>query len=163
MKTLLLLRHGKSDWSGDHDADHDRPLAPRGKKDARLIGEWVAKHGLEPQLVMTSTATRARETAERAADAGDWKAPIVTRRELYLCPPRVVLDAVSEVDNELGSVLVAGHEPTLSGAIELLSGARVEFVTAALARIEVPVSSWRDLGLANGRLVFLLPPRLLRS
>jgi phosphohistidine phosphatase len=163
VKTLLLLRHGKSDWSAEREGDHDRPLAPRGKKDARAVGEWLTAHQLAPQLVLTSTALRARDTVERSAAAGKWQGPIETRRELYLCPPRVVLDALADCSDEVERVLVAGHEPTLSGAIELLSGARVDFVTAALARIDFPTNSWRDLPTSAGRLVFLIPPKLLRS
>lgn len=160
MKTLFLLRHGKSDRDAELGSDHERPLAPRGKRSARRAGQFLTRLGIEPQLVISSSAVRARRTAEEAAKAGKWAAPIDLARDLYLCPPRVVLEIAAAVDDSVERLLLAGHEPTLSGAIELLCGARVDFVTGALVRIDVPIVRWRDIETQQGRLLFLIPPRL---
>ncbi len=68
MKTLLLMRHAKSDWDADYESDHDRPLNDRGLKSARLMGRVLADEGLVPDLIISSTALRARTTAELATE-----------------------------------------------------------------------------------------------
>ena len=83
MKTLLLMRHAKSSWDDPDVADHDRPLNKRGKKDAPRMGQWLAEQGLTPEVIVTSTAKRARKTAELVAEScGCQREPIVLP-ELY--------------------------------------------------------------------------------
>lgn len=161
MKTLLLLRHGKSDWDSDADKDHDRPLAPRGVKGARKVGRLLTTIGCVPDLVVASTALRARATAEIAAEAGEWGGPLELARDLYLCPPRVVLEVAAGVEESVEKLLLVGHEPTWSQALEVLTGARVDFVTGAIARIELPIMRWREIDTTRGALAFFLPPALL--
>jgi phosphohistidine phosphatase len=161
MKTLLLLRHGKSDWDSDADRDHDRPLAPRGIKSARKVGRLLTAMGCVPDLVVASTAQRARATAELAAEAGEWGTPIELARDLYLCPPRVVLEVAAGVEDTVEKLLLVGHEPTWSQALELLTGARVDFVTGAIARVDLPIARWREIDTARASLSFFVPPALL--
>ncbi|MEM9597273.1 MAG: histidine phosphatase family protein [Acidobacteriota bacterium] len=162
MKSLILVRHGKSDWQSDSGVDHDRPLAPRGVKAARLMGRFLTAAGLAPERVLSSTAVRARTTAELAHAAGGWDCPLDLDRALYAASVSSTLDVLRRVPGDPERLLLVGHEPTWSGlGGALTGGSDLAVVTAAAVGIELGVRSWGDLEPNRGRLRFLLPPRLL--
>ncbi len=164
MKTLILMRHGKSDWSEGGGPDFERPLAPRGAKAAKLAGRWLDRAGLRPDKVLCSAAERARNTAEIAYSAGGFAAALEIRPELYDTTAPAALEVIRRHGLDAALLLVVGHEPTSSGLISLLcGGGRHEMVTAAMACIEVDIDSWDELAPGRGTLAFLLPPRLLES
>ena len=98
MKTLLVMRHAKSDWGTTSSRDHDRPLAERGVKAARRMGRFLAEADAVPELVVSSTAVRALKTAELAADAGEWSCPIVADERLYGSDPESILEVIGATD-----------------------------------------------------------------
>ena len=160
MKTLLLLRHAKSDRSGA--GDHERPLNKRGRSSARRIGSTLSRIHQEPGKVLTSSAVRARTTVELAIEAGGWSCPVSATRALYLSSPDSVLGQIIEQDDRWESLLVVGHEPTGSDlASRLIGGGRIEVPTAALLRIDVYAERWSEVGYGEGGLVWMLTPRLL--
>jgi phosphohistidine phosphatase SixA len=162
VKRLLLLRHGKSDWDAKYGADHDRPLANRGKRAASLMGRYLASLDQVPDRVVCSSAVRARETLRLAAEAGGWSCPVTVAEELYQASPGRVLELIRDIKDSVNSVLLVGHEPTWSLlAGKLIGRARVEFPTAAMARIDLPVARWGDVGFGKGILVWLVTPKLL--
>jgi phosphohistidine phosphatase len=158
MKTLLLMRHAKSDWDADYGSDHDRPLNERGLRSARLMGRVLAEEGLVPDLVISSTAVRARKTAELAVEAGGWSSEIRLDRSLYDEGPRGVL-AVGASAPDVEGVMLVGHQPTWSMLVSALTGQRAEMKTAAVAVIELDIESWADLPSASGTLTRVLEPR----
>lgn len=161
MPQLLIMRHAKSDWGEPAAADHARPLAPRGVRAAKRMGRLLTDAGAAPDLVLTSTAVRARTTAELAAEAGVWSAPIEARGSLY---GATAADVVTELAaaNLPDRVMVVGHEPTSSELVALLSGGgRVRMPTAAVACIEL-TGSWADLAPGRGRLRWLVTPSLVK-
>jgi phosphohistidine phosphatase len=161
-KRLLVLRHAKSSWSDSGAADFDRPLNGRGREAARLIGQVVHRTGQVPQLVLGSAATRTRQTVELAIEEGVWSCAVEWRRELYEASPEDVLRLLRRVDDRVGSVLVAGHQPTSSELVSLLvGGGELRFPTAALACLELSVERWSQLAAGVGALHWLLVPRLL--
>ncbi|MEM0961537.1 MAG: histidine phosphatase family protein [Bacteroidota bacterium] len=163
MKTILILRHGKSDWDADYDGDHERPLADRGQKGARKMGRFLTTARVVPDRAITSTAVRARETLATAAEAGGWSGPARITRALYEATPEAVLREIQAEPDDADTVIVVGHEPTSSRLVALLTGGgRVEMKTAAVARIDVQVASWRNVQAGRGSLAFLLPPAALR-
>jgi phosphohistidine phosphatase len=163
VKTLLLLRHGKSDWTSDL-ADHDRALTPRGKDAARRIGRFLADLGQVPERVVSSSAVRARNTAERAAKAGEWESKIETRSEFYGIDPEQLLEWIRGVEEPTGSLLLVGHQPTWSVFAEsLIGGGNLRFPTAALVRIDLQVERWRDVDFGCGELVWHQIPRVLKG
>lgn len=164
MKTLLVFRHGKSDWNADYGEDHDRPLARRGIDAARTMGRWLARIEQVPDRVVTSSAARARETVKLAAAAGAWPVRVDVRPELYEASPAGILELLREVPDGAESLLVAGHEPTCSRLVaKLTGGSDVKFPTASLARIDLPVARWADAAFGDGTLVWLVAPRLFRK
>lgn len=161
VKKLYVLRHAKSDWNEPAAGDHQRPLAKRGVKAAELMGRFLRSVGQVPDAVATSSAVRARTTVELMARAGDWTCPVHVTRTFYESRPEDVLRHVRTFTDEHESLMLAGHEPTWSALVQLLSGARVRMVTAALARIDLGVDRWADVEPGSGVLVWLVPPKLL--
>jgi len=163
VKTLLLLRHGKSDWTSGV-ADHDRVLAPRGEDAAARVGRFLAELGQVPDRAVSSTAVRARETAEQAAVAGKWSPEIELRSGFYGTGPDELLEWIRQVDDVTNSLLLVGHQPTWSLLAEgLIGGGNLRFPTAAIARIDLHVERWRDVEFGSGELVWFQLPRLLKG
>jgi phosphohistidine phosphatase len=156
------MRHAKSDWCADFENDHERPLAPRGIEAAKLMGRFVADSGSEPALVLTSTALRARQTVELAAEAGGWASSIRTTAVFYGGDPEEVVRAIIDADPP-DRLLVAGHEPTWSSLVSLLiGGGAIRMPTAAVACLRFPEARWQDLLSIRGQLHWLVTPSLLR-
>jgi phosphohistidine phosphatase len=147
MKSLLLLRHAKSSWKHPDLADHDRPLNKRGKSIAPLMGAILQDEDLIPDLILSSSAERAHNTALLVAQACSYTGEIKQTRELYLADPQDYVDILRHVLDEHGRVLVVGHNPGLEMLIEALTGEATSMPTAALAYIELFLNRWRDLDL----------------
>lgn len=161
MKTLMLLRHGKSDWDADYGSDHERPLAKRGEKAAKKVGRFVKAIDEVPELVVSSTAERAHRTALIAKEAGKWACEIRSTGRLYEASPLDLLDVLREIDESVECVMLVGHEPTWSSTINMLTGANVRFPTAALARIDFARDSWASIGMKAGQLAWFVVPKSL--
>lgn len=160
MKTVMLLRHGKSDWATGTGEDRGRRLAKRGEKAARTMG--LLLRGRVPDAALTSPAVRAHTTLDLAMEAGGWKCPVEVTEALYGAEPEDVLAAVNRLDDEIGTVLLVGHEPAWSKTVALLvGGGRHRVPTGALAGIDFDVERWREVRAGAGRLAFLVPPRLV--
>jgi phosphohistidine phosphatase len=160
MLELLVMRHAKSDWDAGAD-DHERPLAERGVKSARKVGRFLASAEMVPELVISSTAVRARTTAELAAEAGGWSCPIERTSAFYDTDPELVLAEIAAREGP-PRLMVVGHDPTWSELVSLLAGgAAVRLPTAAVACLELPIDSWQAVAPGKGRLVWLVTPKLL--
>lgn len=152
------MRHAKSDWSAEYDRDHDRPLNERGLRSALLMGRLLRALDLTPDLVLTSTAVRGRDTARLAAEAGGWGAPIVEESGFYGGSPDSVLEIASRTE-KADRLMLIGHEPVWSELARRLSSRKVEMKTATVAVIETPIRDWADLPRAKGVMVALHHPR----
>ncbi|HEX8299155.1 MAG TPA: histidine phosphatase family protein [Rubricoccaceae bacterium] len=161
MKTILLFRHAKSDWTSD-TPDIERPLAERGRKAAVKMGRLIAASGAAPERVLASSAVRTRETARLAAEAGFWKATERITDALYEATPEAVLAEIQSEPDEAATLVVIGHEPTTSRLAALLvGGGTFEVKTASVLRIDVPVVRWADIGAGRGALVWAIAPETL--
>lgn len=108
-RTLLLMRHAKSDYP-EGVADHERPLAPRGVREAGLAGDWLRASAPTVDAVLCSTATRARQTlAHTGIDA-----PVQYSERLYGATPGTMIVEIGRTADDVGTLLVIGHEPTMS-------------------------------------------------
>ena len=145
MKTLLVMRHAKSSWDDERLADHDRPLNRRGIKAAKRMGRLLRDEKLLPDLIMSSSALRAKTTAELLAHASNHEGPIRERRELYLAEPAGYIEVLRELGASAERVLVIGHNPGLEELIEALTGDELRMPTAAIAVVSLPISSFADL------------------
>ena len=164
MKTLLILRHAKSSWSHLGTADHDRPLTKRGTRDAPRIGRLIKQQGLTPGLILSSTARRAKKTAETVAEHCEYPGQIEFLSNLYLASPEMYLKVLSELADDIDCVLVVGHNPGLEDLLEILTEAGETLTTAALAQVNLSITQWHELNAStSGTLVKLWRPRELPS
>jgi len=162
MKTVLILRHAKSSWKYDNLADHERPLKKRGKHDTEKIGNLIQKKDLVPQCIISSTATRARKTAQLVADACGYDDDIILDRSLYLAAPENMIRILQRLDDSIQRVMIVGHNPGMEELLEDLTENSVWLPTCALAHVNLPVLSWSEVNTASeGNLVDLWVPRQL--
>lgn len=143
-RTLILLRHAKSDWSGDA-TDLARPLARRGRRQAPEAGRWLAANVDGIDLAVVSPATRARSTWDLVAAELD--VPPRTRIDdrVYAASDRELLTVVRELPEEVGTVVLVGHNPGIEDLASTLTGETVPMPTSALAVITVP-GPWSTAG-----------------
>ncbi|KAA6185418.1 histidine phosphatase family protein [Thiohalocapsa marina] len=167
-RELLVLRHAKSDWDSGAATDFDRPLAKRGKRDAPRVGAWLYREGMVPDLILSSPAVRARETALKVCKALDLKKKrIVWERAIYEAEVPTLLEALARVPDAIATVLLVGHNPGLEGLVRYLCGDDVDepedgklLPTAAVARLEMP-DDWSQLESGCASLLALVRPRQL--
>lgn len=162
MRTLLLFRHGKSDWDADYSDDHARPLAARGQKGARKMGRFITTARVTPDRAIVSSAVRTRETLAVAAEAGAWTGPARVTEAIYDARPEDVLREIQSEEADAATLVVVGHEPSMSALVHLLTGARAEMKTAAVACIQLGVESWDAVRPGTGRLEWLVTPGVFR-
>ncbi|RDH77938.1 histidine phosphatase family protein [Mycolicibacterium moriokaense] len=163
-RTLLLLRHAKSDYPSGV-SDHERPLAARGEREAALAGDWLRAHIPAVEAVLCSTATRTRQTLART----QIEAPVSFLDRLYDATPGAVIEEINGVDADVETLLVIGHEPAMSSvalglatsdgsnttAAEHIS---TKFPTSAIAVLRT-AEPWERLTLSSAALVTFHVPR----
>lgn len=160
MKTLLILRHAKSSWSNSSLSDHDRPLKKRGKRDAPRMGRLLRDQELLPDLVISSSARRALDTAESAVAASGCDGQVEVTRAFYHADSEAYLDRLRQLPEGIDRVLIVGHNPGMEELLLQLTGARERMPTAALAQVNLPIEEWGDISLdSSGSLENLWLPR----
>lgn len=163
-RNLVLMRHAKSAYPDDV-ADHDRPLASRGVREAGLAGAWMRANLPTFDSILCSTATRARKTL--AATGID--APVRYVGRLYGASPGAVIEEINKVPDDVRTLLIVGHEPTTSNVAIILAGAdgtdfdavqRIseKFPTSAIAVLRID-GDWDKVGPAGAALVDFHVPR----
>lgn len=174
MKYLTLIRHAKSSWDDASQADHDRPLNERGLRNAPIMGRFVGRtylgmNGVAPLLprpdrVITSTAVRARATAELMMHEMQLD-HLVGDRRLYLAEPKSILQLVRHFDDSWRHVMMFGHNPGISEFVDrmLKRGEIEEMPTCAVAILECPWDIWAALDWNEARLVGFLTPKLIEK
>lgn len=170
-RVLLLLRHAKSDWDVG-EADHERPLNRRGRADAEAVGAVLVDHGLVPDLVVCSTATRTRETWDRALTAGARAKEVRYLDEIYAAEVDALVAVVRALPQTARTAMLVGHSPGVPELVNLL-GARTAgsaawaaidhgYPTAALAVLTFP-GPWAEASPARASLVAFEVPRGARN
>lgn len=163
-RTLLLMRHAKSDYP-EGVADHDRPLAPRGIREAGLAGDWLRAHVPAIDAVLCSTATRARQTLART----EVDAPVRYSERLYGAVPGTMIEEINHTADDVSTLLVVGHEPTTSELALILAdddrtdplvveGISAKFPTSAIAVLSV-TGAWQELEPGRAALTGFEVPR----
>ncbi len=163
MKTLLLLRHAKSSWKDSDVRDFDRPLNQRGLKAAPAIGRLIKKRKLQPDLLLSSPAERARQTTQLVIEAAGLKTELRYDERIYEASVERLLGLVSELDDEAGTIMLVGHNPGFEELLEMLTGEAHKLPTAALACIELNIEKWNKVRAGAGRLEWLVKAKELKS
>ncbi|WP_369245023.1 histidine phosphatase family protein [Streptomyces sp. R41] len=167
LRRLVVLRHAKSAWPAGV-ADHERPLAPRGRRDAPAAGRALVEADCLPDLALCSTAARAVRTWELAAEQWGTPPPVRLDARLYGADVPELLEAVHEVADQVRTLLLIGHNPGLEelvlelagdGLDEALDHVRTKFPTSAVAVLAWHGSTWRELTPGTALLTDLIVPR----
>jgi phosphohistidine phosphatase len=161
MKTLYVLRHGEAARENEGVSDHERELTRRGRADvARVAGRLQQRSSL-PSLVLSSSATRARHTAELCLQAWPAGVELAVDEELYLAGPESYLAVLAVRAADHRTVMVVGHNPGLEALVELLTDRSEHLATASLVELTLPIVAWAELsgaGRGSGRLVHTFRP-----
>ena len=169
-RELMVLRHGKSDWNTGAARDFDRPLNKRGRKAVKRMGAWILERDLLPDRIVSSPATRARETALRLCrSAGLPESVIAWDERIYEAELGDLLSVLRECAVDSLRLMIVGHNPGLEELVLYLSDQTIEapgehplMPTAALALFEVP-DDWSELEGNSARLVGITRPRELKA
>ncbi|HUF04765.1 MAG TPA: histidine phosphatase family protein [Aridibacter sp.] len=159
MKTLLVLRHAKSSWDFPDLSDFDRPLNKRGEEAAPFMGELISSKGLEPDLIVSSPAKRARTTAQKAAEAGGFEAPVEFDERIYGAGANTLAYIIAGFDDAADTAMIVGHNPGFEDLVAALTGEHSRFPTAALAVIDLDISIWSETERGKGMLRELYIPK----
>lgn len=172
MRRLMLLRHAKSDWSAPGTRDQDRPLSVRGRESAPKMGTYMARHGLVPDLVVASPATRVTDTLALVLPAFTKQPKTVPEARIYESTADELLAVIKETPRSVHSLLIVGHNPSLaelasllmaSGDVEIRQRLIEKFPTAALAVIDFALDDWAKIHPKSGRLDRFVIPKALDS
>ena len=144
MRTLILLRHGKSDWSGD-EPDHLRPLARRGMRQVPDAGRWLQEYVGAIDLAVVSPAERARQTWQLAAAELAEPPPVRVEDRVYAGPAEALLDVVRELPDAVTTVVLVGHNPGMEDLLASLAGRWLPMPTSALAVLDL-TGPWSTVG-----------------
>lgn len=167
MKRLTILRHAKSSWKDRALDDFERPLNTRGRKAARRIGREMSARAMRFDSVLASPAVRIRETIDGVMEEHRLDGPIRFEPRIYEARVSELMELIETVPDEAESALLVCHNTSAERLVLKLTSdddrglrKRVEekFPTAALATIELPIESWRDVQPDSGRLVELIYP-----
>jgi len=162
MKTLLLMRHGKSSWKHPDLSDHERPLTKRGIRASQQMGELVALKELVPQRILASSAVRAVETAHLLGQECHCGDNVIAVDEFYLAEPDVYINYLKTLPDEIERVMIVGHNPGLESLPQMLSGQVETLPTAVVAHLFLPITGWKNLSIdTEGELIDLWRPKEL--
>lgn len=164
MKTVILLRHAKSDWSNPEFADHQRPLNPRGQRNAPEMGERMKSFpDYKPQLIKVSNAIRTRQTMELFAPAAGWdEVDLLVKDWLYLASKQEYIKSIEKLHDELDSICYCGHNPTVTDVVNYFTEVDIPNIpTCGIAVITFNVDSWKLVSQNSGKLVHYDYPKNL--
>jgi phosphohistidine phosphatase len=167
VRRVYLLRHAKSSWDDPALSDHDRPLAPRGRRAAASLARYLKKERIRPELVLCSSSVRTQQTLDGIRPALGKKARVEIEDGLYAASEAVLLERLRSTAGEVESVLVIAHNPgtqdlavSLVGRGEGLGRLHEKFPTGALAALAFS-GPWADLAPATCELERYVLPREL--
>jgi len=161
MKTLVLIRHSKSDWSDPTLTDIERPLNKRGKRDAPFMAKILKEKGVYPDLIITSPATRALQTLEYFLDEFKYnKSKVMVRDEIYSMGATAIRKLLSNIDDNHNTVFLIGHNPDITSLGNQLSDMFIDNIpTTGILCIDFEFDSWRNILTQSGKLRFFEYPK----
>ncbi len=161
-RRLVLMRHAKSDWADGDLSDHERPLNRRGQRDAPAMATWLASVDVMPDLILSSTAQRTRDTVALMMDAWPCEPDVGFSDSLYLATPEAILKCIRCDAGDANCVLIVAHNPGITSLASQFSRQTVEMPTAAMAIYEVGDCLWSQLRLSTPlKMTHFMKPKAL--
>jgi phosphohistidine phosphatase len=164
MKTLYLVRHGKSSWETAGLTDEKRPVLPKGEKKTKLVAGYLVKEGIKADLIISSQAVRAYETAKIIAECLDYPAKkILQDRRIYDGPYDRLLDLIYGTSNEVESLMIVGHNPLITQLANLFLHPGIEdMTTSAIVCIAFGTDKWEEIPSSRAEMKFHVFPQMLK-
>ncbi len=161
MKMLYLVRHAKSDWSNLFLRDFDRPLNARGENSAPLIGDYLAKKGIKPDLILSSPALRAKTTAITLAEKLSYPIDTITYiPSLYESDIDTILALIRTASEEIETLIIVGHNPELTECANFITHGEIDNIpTCGVVEMRLYENSWDRIGSNSAELVSFVTPK----
>ncbi|MFA8449415.1 MAG: histidine phosphatase family protein [Bacteroidales bacterium] len=165
MKRITIIRHGKSSWANNKIADHERPLLPKGKRRTHEIAEYIKERTNKPDLIISSTATRALQTAQVIADLFKYsKNRIQEEHVLYEATSDDYFELLYPLEENFSNVFIVGHNPEISELINNFIDPKIDYLpTSGAVCIEFATKKWTEIHSAPFSVKFYISPRMLKS
>lgn len=163
MKTLCIVRHAKSDWKQTGQKDTERGLLPRGVEKTKLILTFLRSKGIKPDLILSSHAVRAKETARLLADGLDYpEKKIKIDKCIYASHEEIILDLLTETDDSVDTLIIVGHNPEFTNLSNLFIDNPIEYLpTSGVVSVSFKTKHWEDIGKTPGIFNFFIYPKAL--
>jgi len=162
MKKLVIIRHGKSDWEDTTLDDYDRPLTGRGLTDAPFMGNFLHQKGLIPDIIMSSPALRAIQTAELIAKEVKYAKQIFPNQYIYEAYVNTLQEIVSYIHDDNDTVFLIGHNPGVSALAYMLCDLKESIPTCATVEIAFDTDSWITAPKENSTLISYDSPKTIK-
>jgi len=161
-RTLVMIRHAKSSWANPLQSDFERPLNERGEKDAPMMGERLKKKGYLPDLIISSTAKRAKQTAKRIAQVlGYDESKVVWYEKLYHCIPLVFEEVLYEIADDVNTVFIVAHNPGITEFVNQLSAqfCTDNMPTCGMVGVKFDAEQWNEFSRTDKTVFFFDYPK----
>ena len=160
MKTIYLIRHAKSSWKNIEISDFERPLNKRGKEDRKIMGQRLVSRNCNPQIFLSSSAKRTRETSIEISKAIGFKSSKIRFLDiLYHAVHPVMLSEINKQNNKSDTLILVGHNPGISNLGYYLTGIPTSFPTCGIAKITFETNNWEEISSETGFLEFFDYPK----
>lgn len=165
MKQVYLIRHAKSCWEDPSLGDKERPLNPRGHRDAPFMANYLAKMKVKPDLIISSTAKRTQTTANYFAKQFEiLEEEIMYDNDLYDASVDDVFSTIRSLPSDKNVVFLFGHNPSITYMSNMFGGDRIDNVpTCGIVRIEFSGDDWGSFDVKNSRQIFFIAPKLIEN
>ena len=161
MKKLYLIRHAKSDWSDASQNDFERGLNTRGKKAITTMAEVLNKKEVMPDLILSSSATRAMLTAQGLAKNINYKGKIKYLEALYFADPQEIIEIIKEIKDTYETVFIFGHNPETTELTDLIVDETIDNVpTLGIVALNIPAKQWKKFKPEKAKLDFFIYPKM---
>lgn len=157
------MRHGKSSWDDFNVLDHDRVLLPVGIKKTNKIAEFLKSKNIKPDIILSSTATRAHETSKIvAAKLGYAEGNIKTSKNIYHAGSDDIFDELFALNDSIDSVMIFGHNPTFTDFVNYFKKPEIyNLPTSGVAAISFKTDKWEDIPNSKSKVEFIVTPKML--
>lgn len=164
MKTLYIVRHAKSSWEDPGLSDHDRPLLPVGERKTKRIVKFLQQRDISPDLMLSSSAARAYETAKIIAEGIGYPSDKIVRSSgMYHASSDEIYSELFSLPDEVNSVMVFGHNPTLTYFSNYFVSPTIENLpTSGIVSISFDCNSWEEISNSSFHVNFVVTPKMLK-
>ncbi len=160
MKTLYLIKHAKSNWSIPGESDFERGLSKKGLKNIKTIGSYLSIRSIMPDIILSSCALRAQETADHLAEQIQYSGPRFYLQDLYSSSPEIIKEIIMAQDDRFSNMFLISHNPQISELVYTLTNEHLsKMPSLGIVAIDFDVESWNELEEKKGKIDFFIHPK----